>query len=92
MSSRHDQRSPLALLSERLREDLVTSLTQSGAIHSPFVRQAFLTVPREAFVPFFYTEDETSRKMAWVHVHADQTAPAGLSRGNVSRRTSRHKN
>ena len=75
MTSTQRQQSTISILSERLRQELVTSLTQSGAIRSLSVRQAFLTVPREAFVPFFYVEDETSRKMVWLTVHADSTAP-----------------
>lgn len=69
------QRSTTDTLSLRLRQELVTALMQSGAIHSPAIQQAFLTVPREAFVPFFYREDETSRKMAWVRVEATQCSP-----------------
>ncbi len=69
------QQSARDVLSLRLRQELVASLMQSGAIHSPAIQQAFLTVPREAFVPFFYQEDETSRRMAWVRVEAAQCSP-----------------
>ncbi len=75
MTSTQHQQSTISLLSERLRRELVTSLTQSEAIRSLLVQHAFLAVPREAFVPFFYVEDETSRKMAWLTVYADSTAP-----------------
>jgi protein-L-isoaspartate(D-aspartate) O-methyltransferase len=62
-------------LSKRLRKEFVAALMASGAIHSLAIQNAFLTVPREAFVPFFYEEDEASKKLAWVRIDAEQIAP-----------------
>ncbi len=62
----HDARS------QHLRQELVAVLLQSAQLHSPAIQQAFLTIPREAFVPFFYAEDTTSRTMAWKLVTAQQ--------------------
>ena len=53
-----------------LRQQLVDVLLQSGAIRSPVLEQAFLSIPREAFVPYFYEQETTSRTMAWKLVSA----------------------
>ncbi len=55
-----------------LRQQLVDVLLQSGAIRSPVLEQAFLSVPREAFVPCFYEQETTSRTMAWKLVSAHE--------------------
>ncbi len=60
--------------SQHLRQELVASLVASGVLHSPALQQAFLTIPREVFVPGFYEEDETSPTMKWRYVHAHETS------------------
>jgi protein-L-isoaspartate O-methyltransferase len=61
--------------SQQLRQELVASLVASGALHSPALQQAFLTVPREVFVPCFYEEDETSSTLKWKPINAHETVP-----------------
>jgi protein-L-isoaspartate(D-aspartate) O-methyltransferase len=46
-----------ATKSERLRRELVRQLEEAGQIHSPAVRDAFLAVPREVFVPEFARDE-----------------------------------
>lgn len=61
---------------ERVKaEQFRRSLVESIAIHSSALRQAFLVVPREAFVPFFYERDITSKKMAWIRIAPEQISP-----------------
>ncbi len=59
-------------LAAHLRQHLVDSLLQIGAVHSPAIEQAFLSIPREAFVPCFYEQETTSRTMAWKLVSAHE--------------------
>ncbi len=61
-------------LSAQLRQELVISLMNAGVLSSPAIQQAFLAIPREAFVSSFY-EQKTSRKMEWKQVRIDQMAP-----------------
>jgi len=61
--------------SEQWRQELVASLLASGALHSPTLQRAFLTVPREMFVPFFYEEEKTSPTMKWRPISAHETSP-----------------
>ncbi|MBA2678443.1 MAG: hypothetical protein H0U76_08635 [Ktedonobacteraceae bacterium] len=58
-----------------LRQRLVTSMRDSGALCSPDIIRAFATVPREAFVPFFYERVPTTQKMAWVRYDAESREP-----------------
>jgi protein-L-isoaspartate(D-aspartate) O-methyltransferase len=48
---------PSLAQSEHAQVQLVASLREEGAISSDQVAQAFLTIPREAFVPFFYQQE-----------------------------------
>ena len=59
-------------LAAHQRQQLVDSLLQIGAVHSPALEQAFLSIPREAFVPYFYEQEATSRTMAWKLVSAHE--------------------
>lgn len=59
-------------LAAHQRQQLVDSLLQIGAVHSPALEQAFLSIPREAFVPYFYEQETTSRTMAWKLVSAHE--------------------
>ncbi len=52
--------------SARLRQDLVERLVTGQLLHSPRVREAFLRVPRELFVP------EVARSKGLDHVYTDQ--------------------
>jgi protein-L-isoaspartate(D-aspartate) O-methyltransferase len=45
------------------RRDLADALVSSGAVHSPWLRQAFEDTPREVFVPRFYRRSESGRKV-----------------------------
>lgn len=65
-SSRHGE------LAVHLRQQLVESLRQSGVLHSPALQHAFLSVPREAFVPRFYEQETTRHDMAWKLVAASE--------------------
>lgn len=56
--------------SAQLRRELATALQHAGVLHSARIEHALLAIPREAFVPFFYDEDETSRTMRWKQVDA----------------------
>src|SRR5260370_40560517 len=67
--SSHSARDELAA---HLRQQLVDVLLQSGALRSPALEQAFLSIPREAFVPCFYEQETTSRTMAWKLVSAHE--------------------
>jgi len=58
-------------LSAQLRQQLVDTLVTSGVLHSPRLRDAFLTVPREPFVPTFYEQDESGR-LEWKQVNEHQ--------------------
>lgn len=49
--------------SEEHRLVMVDALVARGLICSPAIREAFLTVPREAFIPFFYQEGECGWKL-----------------------------
>jgi len=57
-------------LAAHQRQQLVDSLLQIGAVRSPALEQAFLSIPREVFVPYFYEQETTSRTMAWKLVSA----------------------
>ena len=59
-------------LAAHQRQQLVDSLLQIGAVRSPALEQAFLSMPREAFVPYFYEQETTSRTMAWKLVSAHE--------------------
>ncbi|HYU74612.1 MAG TPA: rRNA adenine N-6-methyltransferase family protein, partial [Ktedonobacteraceae bacterium] len=59
-------------LAAHQRQQLVDSLLQIGAVRSPALEQAFLSIPREAFVPYFYEQETTSRTMAWKLVSAHE--------------------
>lgn len=73
MSATHSSfQSTKDVLSVQMRQQLVDSLLQFGALHSTALQQAFLSIPREAFVPQFYEQDMTSRTMAWKLVGAHQ--------------------
>jgi protein-L-isoaspartate O-methyltransferase len=56
---------------------LVSELTASGHLSDPLWRQAFLSVPRHVFLPWFYRatrtgwqriDEESSGREAWVHL------------------------
>ena len=59
-------------LAARLRQQMVESLLQVGALHAPALEQAFLRIPREAFVPCFYEQETASRTIAWKLVSAEE--------------------
>jgi protein-L-isoaspartate(D-aspartate) O-methyltransferase len=59
-------------LAAQLRQQLVESLLQAGVLQAPALEQAFLRIPREAFVPYFYEQEATSPTMAWRLVCADE--------------------
>lgn len=61
MADSHDF---VSAASQSHRERLVAALQERGAIRSPAVAQAFLRVPREAFVSSFY-QRETEPGMIW---------------------------
>lgn len=63
------------MLSMQLCQKLVTSLIDAGSLSSLAIEQAFLTVPREEFVSFFYVEDTASEMMAWKQVDLQQITP-----------------
>lgn len=58
---------------QSLRQELVATLVGSGALHMPALQQAFLTIPREAFVPCFYEEDEPLPTTKWKRLCAHET-------------------
>lgn len=58
-------------LAARLRQQLVESLRQSGALKTPALEQAFLRIPREVFVPCFYNQETAGSTMAWKLVCTD---------------------
>ncbi|WP_245994241.1 rRNA adenine N-6-methyltransferase family protein [Tengunoibacter tsumagoiensis] len=62
-------------LSETLRKKLVQSLCEKGVIQSPAVEQAFLTVPREAFVSSFF-EQSSGSSLLWTQYDATQMSEA----------------
>ncbi len=62
-------------LAARLRQQMVESLLQAGALQAPALAQAFLRIPREAFVPYFYEQEATSPTMVWKLVCADEVCP-----------------
>nr|BBH91713.1 hypothetical protein KTC_64640 [Thermosporothrix sp. COM3] len=51
--------------SEPYRQALVSSMQTRGSVRSDTIIQAFLRIPREAFVPFFYQRRPASRKLEW---------------------------
>jgi protein-L-isoaspartate(D-aspartate) O-methyltransferase len=59
-------------LAAHLRRQLVESLLMAGVLHTPALQQAFLHIPREAFVPSFYEQETASRTMAWKPVSTDK--------------------
>ncbi len=59
-------------LAARLRQQMVESLLQAGALQAPALAQAFLRIPREAFVPYFYEQEATSPTMVWKLVCTDE--------------------
>lgn len=61
-------------LAQQLREQLVSNLKAAGALQSPALAHAFSVVPREAFVPCFYQQDETARIMQWGQICREQIA------------------
>lgn len=63
-------------LAARLRQQMVESLLQAGALHTPALEQAFLRIPRETFVPCFYEQETADRAMAWKLVCADKMGRA----------------
>jgi protein-L-isoaspartate(D-aspartate) O-methyltransferase len=63
-AQRADSHTFVAAESQPHRERLVALLQERGAIRSPQVAQAFLRVPREAFVSAFY-QRETEPGMVW---------------------------
>ena len=65
-SSTHDD------LAARLRQQLVETLRQSGVLRSPALQDAFLSVAREVFVPYFYEPETTSHDMTWKLVNANE--------------------
>jgi protein-L-isoaspartate(D-aspartate) O-methyltransferase len=58
-------------LAAHLRQQLVETLLQAGALKTPAVAQAFLRIPREAFVPCFYEQETAGPTTAWKLVCAD---------------------
>ncbi|MGB8343935.1 MAG: rRNA adenine N-6-methyltransferase family protein [Ktedonobacteraceae bacterium] len=62
-------------LSSRLRQSLVASMVNTGSLFLPAIQQAFLNVPREAFISSYYIEDATSQTMAWKRVDPQQITP-----------------
>jgi protein-L-isoaspartate O-methyltransferase len=46
-------------LAAQLRQQLVESLRQAGVLQAPALEQAFLRIPREVFVPYFYEQEAT---------------------------------
>jgi protein-L-isoaspartate(D-aspartate) O-methyltransferase len=58
-------------LAARLRRQLVETLRQAGALQTPALEQAFLRIPREAFVPCFYEQEMADHSMVWKLVCAD---------------------
>lgn len=58
-------------LAARLRQQLVESLRQAGALKTPALEQAFLHMPREVFVPCFYEQEMADHSMVWKLVCAD---------------------
>ncbi|GLV54391.1 protein-L-isoaspartate O-methyltransferase [Dictyobacter sp. S3.2.2.5] len=65
---------PIPIRSAQLRQQLVTTLINSGALHSPAITQAFLSIPREAFIPFFLEQSESPR-LDWVRHEAVMSEP-----------------
>ena len=58
-------------LAAHLRQQLVETLRQAGALKMPALEHAFLRIPREAFVPCFYERETADRSLAWRLVCAD---------------------
>lgn len=63
-AKREDPHNFVAQESQPQRERLVAALQEQGAIRSPQVANAFLRVPREAFVSAFY-QRESEPGMNW---------------------------
>src|SRR2546422_944990 len=60
-------------LAAHQRQQLVDVLRQSGALRSPALEQAFLSIPREAFVPCFYEQEVTIERDAVLAAQARHT-------------------
>lgn len=58
-------------LAAQLRQQLVASLRQAGALQTPALEQAFLRMPREPFVPCFYEQEMAAHSTDWKLVCAD---------------------
>lgn len=78
-------------LARQLRHSLVANLVQAGALASPPLINAFLTVPRHAFVPRFLVDRENTgayemldcadiaRRREWLeHTYSDEPLPTQI--------------